>query len=235
MSSSLWYWRHMTLLLRLGLTGALSVVVAAQSASALTLCAKRSGRVVAVERCGRRDTPLTPADLGILGLPGPPGTAGSAGPNGQLPLRIVDANGHDVCRVINGGAEPECVLEHPALSRSVLLVFEELPIETGLGVGSSTAYYLEADCGGQPYVRGPRPLLPPASIIGQALFYASGMESLIMPLSFEGVQEPCTGTPTTRGTCCIPYTSMSGRFVAPATRVEVAALGLVFPFTAGTP
>ncbi|HEV7732800.1 MAG TPA: hypothetical protein VGR62_11585 [Candidatus Binatia bacterium] len=225
----------MTPLLRLGLIGALSLVVATQSASALVLCAKRSGQIVATERCKRRDTPLAPADVGIIGLPGPTGVAGPPGPNGQIPLRIVDANGRDVCRVINGGAEPECVLEHPVLPRPVLLAFESLPIETGMSVGSSTAYYLQADCGGPPHVRSPRPLLPSASLIGHALFYASGEESLIMPFSFEDVQEPCTGTPTTRGTCCQPYTSMSGRFAAPATLVEVATLELVFPFTAVTP
>ena len=124
---------------------------------------------------------------------------------------------------------------HPALPSPFLLVFQEFPIETGIGVGSSTAYYLAADCGGQPYVRNPRPLLPPASLIGLGLYTASGTESLIMPVSFEAVQDTCAGTPTTRGTCCEPYTSMSGRFAAPATRVEVADLGLAFPFTAGTP
>ena len=233
-SSPLCYWRRMTPFLR-QIAGALSLVVLAQSASAITLCAKRSGRIVAAERCGRRATALTAADIGIVGLPGPTGAAGAPGANGQIPLRIVDANDRDVCRVINGGAEPECVLEHPALSRPVLLVFESLPIETGIGIGpATTAYYLEADCGGQAYVQNPRPLLPAASLIGQALYYATGTGSMIMPLSFEEVQDTCTGALTTRGTCCAPYTSMSGRFVAPATRVAVSDLGLVFPFTAGT-
>ena len=216
------------------MAGVLSLVLTA-SAAAVTLCAKRSGRIVAAESCGRRDTALTPADVGILGLPGPAGATGPPGPNGQLLLRIVDANDRDVCRVINGGEEPECVLEHPALERPVLLVFESLPIATGIDVGSPTAYYLEADCGGQPYIGRTRPLLPSASLIGQALYYATPTGSTIMPLSFEDVQDTCTGTPTTRGTCCAPYTSMSGRFAAPATRVGIPDLGLVFPFTAVTP
>ena len=213
--------------------GVLSLVVPTGSADALTLCAKPSGRIAAAESCGRRDTALTPADIGILGLPGPTGATGPPGRNGQLLLRIVDANDRDVCRVINGGEEPECVLEHPALDRPVLLVFESLPIVTGVDVGSPTAYYLEADCGGQPYIGRTRPLLPSASLIGRALYYATATGSTIVPVSFEDVQEPCTGTPTTRGTCCAPSTG--ARFVAPATRVGIDDLGLVFPFTAVTP
>jgi hypothetical protein len=92
-----------------------------------------------------------------------------------------------------------------------------------------------SDCASQPYVRNGRPLLPPASLIGRALFYATGTDSTINPLSFEEVQDPCTGTSTARGTCCQPYTSMSGQFVAPGIRLDVSAFGLAFPFTASAP
>jgi hypothetical protein len=220
---------------RFVVAGVVLSAIALERAHAVTLCEKRSGRVVALERCGKRDAAITPADIGVTGLPGPTGGTGGVGPNGQVPLRIVDAGGHDVCAVVSAGDSPQCVLAHPTLTLPVLLTFTTLPLDTGIGVGSSEAYYLEAGCAGQPYVRNGRPLLPPASLIGSALFYAAGEDSTIAPVSFEEVVEPCPGTPTARGTCCQPYTSMSGRFVAPATRIDVSDLGLAFPFTAVAP
>jgi hypothetical protein len=213
---------------------ALLSAVVSRPVQAVTLCEKKSGRVVAVDSCGKRDTALSPADIGLVGIPGATGATGAPGPDGQVPLRIVDAGGRDVCHVIGAGAAPQCVLDHPALTRPVLLTFETLPLEIGT-VGSSTAYYLEADCAGQPYVRNGRPLLPPASLIGRALFYATGEDATVAPLSFEDVPESCTGTTTPRGTCCQPYTSMSGRFVAPAVRLDVSELGLALPFSASEP
>jgi hypothetical protein len=210
-------------------------VIALQRADAITLCEKRSGRVAALERCGKRDAAITPADIGLVGLAGPTGVTGGVGPNGQMPLRIVDAAGHDVCAVVSAGAEPQCVLTHATLTRPVLLTFTTLPLATGIGVGASEAYYTVPGCAGQPYVRNGRPLLPPASLIGSALFYATGEDSNVTPQSFEAVVEPCPGTPTARGTCCQPYTAMSARFVAPATRVDVSELGLAFPFATVTP
>jgi hypothetical protein len=222
-------------LARLGAASAFLLAVTVCSANALTLCAKRTGRIVAAESCARRETPLTPADLGIVGVPGPGGEAGAGGPSGQVPLRIVDASGHDVCHVIGAGAEPECVMSHPALSRPVLLVFESLPAESGTRIGTETVYYPEPDCGGQPHTGRPRPLLPPASVIGDALYYATGTSMTLMPKSFEHVTESCTGTPTTRGTCCEPFTEMSGRSVGPAERVDLSELGLTLPFTGVRP
>ncbi len=225
----------MTSVARLALAGALLLVVAADSARALTLCAKRSGRVVAAERCKRRDTPLTPADLGIVGLPGQMGSTGPAGPSGQVPLRIVDGSGNDVCHVIDASSEPQCVLDRPPLPQPVLLVFPALPVDTGIDIGTDAVYYPQADCAGQPHIESTRPLLPPASVLGHALYYSTATNAMLLPQSFEHVVDPCPGTPTTRGTCCEPYTSMSMPSSAPAVRFDLSDLGITFPLTGVTP
>ncbi|HXJ37314.1 MAG TPA: hypothetical protein VMS22_25075 [Candidatus Eisenbacteria bacterium] len=220
---------------RLVLAGALLLVVATDPANALTLCAKKSGRVVAAERCKRRDTVLTPADLGIVGLPGQMGATGPTGPSGQVPLRIVDGSGNDVGHVIDAGTEPACVIDRAPLPQPTLLVFRTLPIDTGIDVGfDDLIYYLQPDCAGQPHVGHTRPLLPSASVVGQALYYSTAASVTLLPQSFEAVEESCL-TPTTRGTCCQPYTSVLMTSVAPAARFDVTDLGITFPITGVTP
>jgi hypothetical protein len=220
---------------RLALAGTLLLSVAVYSAGALTLCAKRSGRVVAAERCKRHDKPLTPGDLGIVSLPGQMGNTGPTGPSGQVPLRIVDGSGNDVCHVVDAGTEPACVLDRPPLPQPVLLVFQSLPVDSGTGVGTSTAYYPQPGCAGQPHIGRTRPLLPSASVIGNALYYSTALNVTLLPQSFEHVADPCPGTPTTRGSCCEPYTSMSMPSAAPAARFDLSDLGITLPLTGVTP
>lgn len=204
-----------------------AVAALAADAHADVLCRKKSGQVMVREQCGRKETPIAPEEIGLVGPPGPTGQAGTAGASGMTVAQVRNASGDVVGIVLATLAErTKVVLSGSGLTVPVQIVFFLGEIEPLLG--ADYLYYESADCSGTPNIRGGGPL-PRGQAIGDMLWYSTAVPETRMLQSRERPADPCGGTTTPRGMCCIPagFPASSG----PATGVALSALGLTPPFT----
>jgi len=207
---------------------AVLLVGTAVDVRAAVLCRKRSGRVVLAEKCGKRQTALAPADLGLTGPPGPDGTDGAPGDPGVLPYRVVDALGSTV-GVLQGqiGFRNQVVLVPPLTP--IPIQIEVIDGAIAPGEFPDIVRYAAADCTGTAFVRDGGTPLPFAHLIGDTLYFATALPTSTSFGSVETEDDPCTGTPTARGTCCkVQATTVPG---SPATAIPFATLGITQPLT----
>jgi hypothetical protein len=210
------------------LVAALMVATLRQPARADVLCRKRSGQLVVAAQCGRKDTPVAPADVGVIGPPGSPGTAGTPGDPGVLPFRVVDANGQAV-GVVQGqiADRTQVVLSGAALTVPIQIEVIDGQIASFSPPSSDSVFYDAADCTGPPFIRFGGGPLPRGQLIGDVLYYATAAQVMRSYGSREQVEASCGGTPTPRGTCCRVESSTT--FSSTATAVALTALGIALP------
>jgi len=205
------------------------VLAFASHAAAVVLCRKRSGRVVVADAtCGRRQTAITAQELGFVGPPGADGTNGGPGDPGVVPYRVVDAMGSPVGIVQSVLVfRTQVVLVHPAIP--IPIQFEVIDGRIAPSELGDVLRYASADCTGTPFIRDGGSPLPRARLIGDTLYYATGQPTPQAFASMEMESDPCAGTPTSRGTCClVQAASIPG---SAATGLLLTTLGIVEPFT----
>jgi hypothetical protein len=206
--------------------------VLVQPADAAVLCRKRSGQVIIAERCGRRQTPLSPQDLGLVGPAGQAGAPGADGERGMLPDRVVDATGRQVGTVLSQiGSRTQVVFAHDALAVPIQLSVQDGAI--GDGSFMDRLFYESPDCTGTPFITESGSPLPRGQQVGDLLYYSTEVGPLL-GTSFGSVEQDddpsCSGgMVTVRGTCCrMPGgTARAGG----ATGVPLSTLGITLPLT----
>lgn len=204
----------------------LAMVVAVLAAvadptQAAVLCRGKGDRLVVRDACRKRERAVDPASVTVAGPSGAPGVAGGDGADAASPLRIVDANGTELGRILQfypSGAWVE--VGPPTVPAAMILLVGA----TGFSPDNNYLRYTSTDCSGVPYMRenhvSPANVHPePANVYGIAAYYKTGARRDVTHNSTESGAPPCSsgGVATARGTCCFTQTATDG--VVPAARV----------------
>jgi hypothetical protein len=211
-------------------------LLVADLAQAAILCRAKGDRLVVRESCRKRERPVDPATFAVAGPAGAPGVQGEDGAPATSPLRLVDANGTELGKILYffpGAAWVE--IGPPIVPASMVLVVSP----GGFLSDNNALRYTSTDCSGIPFMRPntqhEHHVHPPlANVYGAAAYYGTGEPRNVTHHSTEHFSSTsCTGgsVPTTRGTCCSTSTGDSTN-VVPTARVLLDELGLVTPFRA---
>lgn len=214
---------HPVRIVALALAG-LSLVSTAADA---TLCVKKSGAVVMRDACRKRETPVTPSQLGGLegpsgeaGTPGAPGEKGDKGDPGDF--RVVDSTGRFV-GLVDVGHPDSIAIRFPNLGIGILYSEQD---GQGFYQGDVTLYHESAECEGAPLVGIDRyELLPYVAAFGNFAYFPHLPGSARTIKSKEYPIASCPTFVTGRGLCCEDYATPSEVFVATTTAVPLSSLG----------
>ncbi len=211
-------------------------LLVADVAQAATLCRGKGDRLVVRESCRKRERPVDPTTFAVAGPAGVPGARGNDGVAATSPLRLVDANGTELGKILYffpGVAWVE--IGPPLVPASMVLVVGP----GGFISDNNTLRYTSTDCSGIPFMRPNTQheshVHPPyANVYGAAAYYGTGDLRTFTHHSTEHFSSTsCTGgsVATPRGTCCSTITGDSTN-VVPTARVMLDETGLVTPFRA---
>ncbi len=204
------------------------------SAEAVTLCAKRSGRLVTREACKKRETAAIPGAITIVGPTGPQGAAGPAGAAAIIPHEVVDATGKQFGTLLSWqGGRAQVIATVPDVDVPLQFNIEEgdffnLPAQ-------ESVLYPAAGCSGAPFIRDAGGLVPMALVFGTRAYFSRTLLSQQAVASREF--RPSTpgdcgvgATDTGRQTCCTDVATFMDD-LSPAETFEVSVLGVTPPFT----
>lgn len=202
---------------------------------AAVLCQAKGERLVVRESCRKREHPVDPT---VLAVPGPTGASGAPGTPGAaatLPLRLLDANGIEIGRILQffpGGAMVE--MGAPLLATPILVYV----VPEGFAPDTGFLRYTSTDCSGVAFMRenyqDPSYVHPPlATVFGTAAYYATDARQ---PVTYHSTEYDPRGAAcgtgsvaTARNTCCTSQTGDATGVVRTA-RVLLDGLGLETPF-----
>ncbi len=218
---------------------------------AFTLCAAKSGAVVARDACKRKErqldlagltTPGAPGPQGPAGPPGSPGQPGTGGPPGAPGgLVVQDSRGYVVGPVLSaGGFAPVVVVVHAA---GTLLAIAISPTRFISGP-SAQVYWESTDCTGTPLMLtgagSDAALIKPTVVAGQTAYYPSGVPVVHLRKSIAYPVESANdcampGIFLLPGICCQPLLPGDQIALADASTLNLAHLGFLPPFSVVAP
>ena len=212
---------------------ALAGVLLAAPAIAVTLCAKKSGKIVVRDdACKKRERAAVPGAVTIVGPTGGEGPQGPPGVPGVLPQEVVDSTGEQFGTLLAW----EGVRAQVIATVSGVDVPLQFNIEQGdfFNQASQGNVFWDADgCSGTPFIRDAGGLVPMAHVFGPRTYFSRTVTSLtsVSSLEFEPTTPGDCGssTDTGRQTCCV--NSMGAQLVSPAEVFDTSTLGVTPPFS----
>ena len=217
---------------RLGIPLALAAVLAASSAGAVTLCAKKSGKLLVRDVCKKRERAAVPGAIAIVGPTGAAGPAGPPGPPGIIPHEVVDATGKQFGTLLSwDSGRAQVVAAVPGVD--VPLQFNVADGRLVSVMAPVSVLWEATDCTGTPLIADAGGLVPQAHVVGTRAYFSRTLTATLPSMSVEYV--PSTpgdcgaNTDTGRQTCC--FNSSGNQLVAPAEAFDVSVLGVTPPLS----
>jgi hypothetical protein len=201
----------------------ISLVAGAAEAA---LCVKKSGVVVMRDECRKRETTVSPSQLG--GLAGPSGADGSQGARGEKgekgdpgDFRVVDSTGRFV-GIVDIGHPDAIAVRVPDVGLGVLYVEQD---GKGFYQDGVTLFHESGDCEGEPLLGVSRyELIQYVDAFGNFAYFPRLPGNTRTVLSREYNADTCATFVTGRGLCCENFAATEA-FVASTVTVPLSSLG----------
>jgi hypothetical protein len=196
------------------------------TAADATLCAKKSGAIVMRDECRKRETAVSPSQLG--GLAGPSGADGSQGARGEKgekgdpgDFRVVDSTGRFV-GIVDVGHPDAIAVRVPDVGLGILYSEQD---GQGFYQDGVTLYHESADCEGEPLFGVSRyELIQYVGAFGNFAYFPRLPGDTRTILSREYDANTCATFVTGRGLCCENFAATEA-FVASIVAVPLSSLG----------